>query len=45
MRSRKDENSQYFDVQGSGTKVYQVTINYVKGHWCECRGMVSMKQK
>jgi hypothetical protein len=41
--SRKDENSQYFDVQGSGRKVYQVTINYEKGHWCTCRGMISMK--
>ena len=44
MKSRKDGNSQYFDVQGSGTKVYKVTINYQKGHWCECRGMISMKQ-
>ena len=40
----KDGNSQYFKVQGSGTKVYQVTINYEKGHWCECRGMISMKR-
>ena len=43
MKSRKDGNSQYFDVQGSGTKVYKVTINYEKGHWCTCRGMISMK--
>jgi len=43
MDSRKDDNSQYFDVQGSGTKIYQVTINYEKGHWCTCRGMISMK--
>lgn len=41
--SRKDDNSQYFDVQGSGTKSYKVTINYKKGHWCTCRGMISMK--
>ncbi len=44
MKSRKDGNSQYFDVQGSGTKIYKVTINYEKGHWCTCRGMISMKQ-
>ena len=43
MKSRKDNNSQYFDVQGSGTRAYQVTINYEKGHWCTCRGMISMK--
>jgi len=43
MKSRKDGNSQYFDVQGSGRNVYKVTINYEKGHWCTCRGMKSMK--
>jgi hypothetical protein len=43
MKSRKDGNSQYFDVQGSGRNVYKVTINYEKGHWCECRGMKSLK--
>ena len=40
---QKDENSQYFDAQGSGSKVYTVTINYDKGHWCTCRGMISLK--
>ncbi len=44
MKSRKDENSQYFEIQGNAKKPYTITINYVKGHWCTCRGMVSMKQ-
>ncbi len=41
--SRKDANSQYFEVQGNSRKPYKVTINYETGHWCTCRGMVSMK--
>lgn len=38
-------NSEHFIVKGSGTKEYRVTINYDTGHWCECRGMISMKSK
>jgi hypothetical protein len=38
-------NSDHFIVQGSGTKEYRVTVNYDTGHWCECRGMISMKSK
>ncbi len=43
MQSRKDSNSQYFEIQGNAKKPYTITINYVKGHWCTCRGMISMK--
>ncbi len=43
MKSRKDSNSQYFEIQGNAKKPYTITINYVKGHWCTCRGMISMK--
>jgi hypothetical protein len=43
MQSRKDSNSQYFEIQGNAKKPYTITINYEKGHWCTCRGMISMK--
>jgi hypothetical protein len=43
MDSRKDKNSQYFEIQGNAKKPYTITINYEKGHWCTCRGMISMK--
>ena len=38
-------NSEHFIVKGSGTKEYRVTVNFDSGHWCECRGMISMKSK
>jgi hypothetical protein len=43
MESRKDPDSQYFEIQGNAKKPYTITINYAKGHWCTCRGMISMK--
>ncbi len=43
MESRKDPDSQYFEIQGNAKKPYTITINYSKGHWCTCRGMISMK--
>lgn len=39
----KDGNSQYFELQGNAKKPYKITINYAQGHWCTCRGMISMK--
>ncbi len=39
----KDGNSQYFELQGNAKKPYKITINYEQGHWCTCRGMLSMK--
>jgi hypothetical protein len=36
--------STQFEVKGSGKKPYTVTINYDTGHWCTCRGMISMKK-
>lgn len=41
--SGRNGNSQYFNVRGSGTKSYTVTINYDTGHFCSCRGMISKK--
>ncbi len=40
-----DAQSTHFIVIGGGARQYRVTINYTSGHWCECRGMVSMKKK
>ena len=39
----KDGNSQYFELQGNAKKPYKITINYEQGHWCTCRGMISLK--
>ncbi len=36
-------NSEYFDVAGSGSRSYKVTVNYDTGHFCTCRGMLSKK--
>jgi len=41
--AEKDPNSQYFELKGSAKKPYTVTINYEAGHWCTCRGMLSLK--
>lgn len=41
--SGRNGNSEYFDVSGSGTRSYTVTINYDTGHFCTCRGMISKK--
>jgi hypothetical protein len=39
----RNANSTQYEVKGSGKKPYTVTINYDTGHWCTCRGMISMK--
>lgn len=41
--SGRNGNSEYFDVAGSGSRSYKVTINYDTGHFCTCRGMLSKK--
>jgi len=38
-------NSKHYTVVGSGGRPYTVTINFETGHWCERRGMISMKRK
>ncbi len=40
----RNAKSEYFEVKGSGKKPYTVTINYDTGHFCTCRGMISMKK-
>jgi hypothetical protein len=40
----RNGNSEYFEVKGRGKQPYQVTINYDTGHFCTCRGMLSMKK-
>lgn len=42
---KKQKQSLYFSVQGSGNRSYDVTINHQSGHWCTCKGMISMKRK
>jgi hypothetical protein len=41
--SGRNGSSEYFDVSGSGSRAYTVTINYDTGHFCTCRGMLSKK--
>lgn len=41
--SDRNGNSEYFDVAGSGSRSYTVTVNYDTGHFCTCRGMISKK--
>lgn len=43
--SGRSAHSKYHQVKGSGSRSYRVTINYETGHFCECRGMISMKSK
>ena len=43
--SGRNGSSEHFDVSGSGSRAYTVTINYDTGHWCTCRGMISHKSK
>ena len=40
----RNGQSEYFEVKGSGKKPYQVTVNYDTGHFCTCRGMISLKK-
>lgn len=41
---RTSPDSCYFRVSGSKPgSAYGVTINYLTGHWCECRGNLSKR--
>jgi hypothetical protein len=39
------KESLYFGVDGSGGNVYEATLNYDTGHFCQCRGMLSKIRK
>ncbi len=43
MAGRNGSSKQHA-VKGRGKNPYTVTISYDTGHWCTCRGMLSMKK-
>ncbi len=43
MKKGMSLQSTKYHVQGSGKRGYDVTINFDKGHWCTCPGMISKK--
>lgn len=39
------DSNHHIVTSSNGKKDYRITINYTKSHWCDCRGMISMKSK